>query len=131
MAEAEAMTTYGVTSRQRDLLAFIRSRIESDGVAPSFDEMCVHVGVSSKSGIHRMLSALEERGLIVRLPNRARAIALTGRIAGTLSPAETLSVRLSPDLSLAIRTEARRRDMAPADLVAKAISEWTERERVS
>jgi repressor LexA len=59
-----------LTQRQRDLLAFLRSR----ETCPSFDEMRVALGLKSKSGIHRMIEALEERGFIVRRTNRARAI---------------------------------------------------------
>lgn len=63
-----------LTPREAELLFFLRERIEAHGVAPSFDEMRVHLGLSAKSGVHRLLSGLEERGRIRRLPNRARAI---------------------------------------------------------
>lgn len=66
----------GLTSRQRELLQFIRTHFAEKGVAPTFDQMGAFLGLQSKSGVHRLLTALEERGHIRRLPNRARAIAL-------------------------------------------------------
>lgn len=69
-------TTGGLTARQRDLLTFIRRYIGQHGIAPSFDEMKAELGLASKSGIHRMISGLEERGYISRMPDRARAITL-------------------------------------------------------
>lgn len=63
-----------LTRKQRDLLEFIHKRVQRDGVPPSFDEMKDELSLSSKSGIHRLITALEERGFIKRLAHRARAI---------------------------------------------------------
>ena len=63
-----------LTSKQKELLLFIHERIKRDGVSPSFDEMKEALNLASKSGIHRLIVALEERGFIRRLPNRARAL---------------------------------------------------------
>ena len=63
-----------LTKKQLDLLAFIQKRVQRDGVPPSFDEMKVALSLRSKSGIHRLITALEERGFIRRLAHRARAI---------------------------------------------------------
>lgn len=63
-----------LTRKQRDLLEFIHKRMQRDGVPPSFDEMKEALDLRSKSGIHRLITALEERGFIRRLPHRARAI---------------------------------------------------------
>lgn len=63
-----------LTKRQHELLMLIDRRLREDGVSPSFEEMKDAVGLKSKSGIHRLISALEERGFIRRLPNRARAL---------------------------------------------------------
>ena len=63
-----------LTRKQYDLLHFIHGRLQKDGVPPSFDEMKDALDLRSKSGIHRLITALEERGFIKRLPNRARAI---------------------------------------------------------
>ncbi len=63
-----------LTKKQHDLLMFINQRIRETGVSPSFDEMKDALDLRSKSGIHRLITALEERGFIRRLPNRARAL---------------------------------------------------------
>ena len=63
-----------LTRKQHELLVFINDRLGDDGVSPSFDEMKDALGLRSKSGIHRLVSALEERGFIRRLPHRARAL---------------------------------------------------------
>ncbi len=63
-----------LTRKQQELLAFVHARLQSDGVPPSFDEMKEALDLKSKSGIHRLIIALEERGFIRRLPHRARAI---------------------------------------------------------
>src|ERR1700755_23055 len=63
-----------LTAKQRELLMFIQQRLGDDGVSPSFDEMREALDLKSKSGVHRLISALEERGFIRRLPNRARAL---------------------------------------------------------
>jgi repressor LexA len=63
-----------LTRKQLDLLEFIHKRVQRDGVPPSFDEMKEALSLRSKSGIHRLITALEERGFIRRLAHRARAI---------------------------------------------------------
>lgn len=63
-----------LTRKQHELLVFIQERLQAVGVPPSFDEMKDALDLKSKSGIHRLITALEERGFIRRLPNRARAL---------------------------------------------------------
>ena len=63
-----------LTAKQRELLQFIDDRLKQSGVSPSFDEMREALDLKSKSGVHRLISALEERQFIRRLPNRARAL---------------------------------------------------------
>ena len=63
-----------LTRKQHDLLVYINERLAQDGVSPSFEEMKEALDLKSKSGVHRLISALEERGFIRRLPNRARAL---------------------------------------------------------
>jgi repressor LexA len=63
-----------LTRKQHELLMFIQERIKEGGVSPSFDEMKEALDLRSKSGIHRLITALEERGFIRRLPHRARAL---------------------------------------------------------
>jgi len=63
-----------LTKKQKELLLFIKERLDRDGVPPSYDEMREALDLASKSGIHRLITALEERGFIRRLPHRARAL---------------------------------------------------------
>ena len=63
-----------LTRKQHELIRFIQTRLEESGVSPSFEEMKEALDLKSKSGVHRLISALEERGFIRRLPNRARAL---------------------------------------------------------
>lgn len=70
-----------LTRKQRDLLTFIETCLATDGVCPSYEEMMYATGLKAKSGIHRLIMGLEERGLIRRLPNRARAIELVNPLA--------------------------------------------------
>jgi len=63
-----------LTRKQHDLLTFINSRLNESGVSPSFEEMKDALALKSKSGVHRLINALEERAFIRRLPNRARAL---------------------------------------------------------
>ena len=63
-----------LTAKQHELIRFIQQRLEETGISPSFEEMKAALDLKSKSGVHRLISALEERGFIRRLPNRARAL---------------------------------------------------------
>ncbi|HWK41584.1 MAG TPA: transcriptional repressor LexA [Croceibacterium sp.] len=63
-----------LTAKQHELLLFIQRKLEDTGISPSFEEMKEALDLKSKSGVHRLISALEERGFIRRLPNRARAL---------------------------------------------------------
>lgn len=63
-----------LTAKQHELIRFIQKKLEESGVSPSFEEMKEALDLKSKSGVHRLISALEERGFIRRLPNRARAL---------------------------------------------------------
>jgi repressor LexA len=63
-----------LTRKQHELIRFIQQKLEETGISPSFEEMKEALDLKSKSGVHRLISALEERGFIRRLPNRARAL---------------------------------------------------------
>ena len=63
-----------LTAKQHELIRFIQAKLEETGISPSFEEMKEALELKSKSGVHRLISALEERGFIRRLPNRARAL---------------------------------------------------------
>lgn len=81
-----------LTAKQRELLLFIDGRLKEDGVSPSFDEMREALDLKSKSGVHRLISALEERGFIRRLPNRARALEVV-KLPETKAPASATPIR--------------------------------------
>ncbi len=63
-----------LTKKQKNLLIFINEKLKRTGISPSYDEMRISLNLKSKSGIHRLISALEERGFIKRLPHKARAL---------------------------------------------------------
>lgn len=75
-----------LTRKQHELLRFIQERLRESGVPPSFDEMKDALDLRSKSGIHRLIMALEERGFIRRLPNRARALEVIKMPEGLAGP---------------------------------------------
>ena len=86
-----------LTKKQHELLVFIRERLESTGVSPSFDEMKDALGLRSKSGIHRLITGLEERGFIRRLPHRARALEVL-KAPEAAVPAATTSPAFAPSV---------------------------------
>lgn len=75
-----------LTAKQHELIQFIQKRLEETGISPSFEEMKEALDLKSKSGVHRLISALEERGFLRRLPNRARALEVI-REPGDTTPA--------------------------------------------
>ncbi|MEE7446849.1 repressor LexA [Methylobacterium radiotolerans] len=112
-----------LTRKQLDLLRFIQSRMQECGVPPSFDEMKDALDLKSKSGIHRLITALEERGFLRRLPNRARAIeviripeSLTQAVPATQTPAEPR--RFTPSV-----VEGGKSKQPPAPASARMIDE--------
>ncbi len=80
-----------LTKKQRDLLLFIHQHMAEDDVPPSFEEMKDALGLKSKSGIHRLISGLEERGYIERLPHRARALQIKKLPEGIKKDSESLA----------------------------------------
>lgn len=86
-----------LTRKQHELLMFIHERLKEAGVPPSFDEMKDALDLRSKSGIHRLIRALEERGFIKRLPNRARAIEIV-RMPESTMPASQRPRGFSPSV---------------------------------
>ncbi|MBX2834127.1 MAG: transcriptional repressor LexA [Micavibrio sp.] len=75
-----------LTKKQRDLLFFIQEHMSDSDIPPSFEEMKDALGLKSKSGIHRLISGLEERGYIERLPHRARALEIKRLPEGMVKP---------------------------------------------
>ena len=86
-----------LTRKQHELLTFIEKRLNNTGVPPSFDEMRTALGLQSKSGIHRLIIALEERGFIRRLPHKARALEVIKKPQNTTSTRED-RVEFKPQL---------------------------------
>jgi repressor LexA len=80
-----------LTKKQHELLMYINQRLAATGIAPSFDEMKDALNLRSKSGIHRLISGLEERGFIRRLPHRARALEVTRLPEESAAPAAAIS----------------------------------------
>lgn len=98
-----------LTRKQHELLLFIQRRLEESGISPSFEEMKEALDLKSKSGVHRLISALEERGFIRRLPNRARALEILrqpddvsgGARPAAVSAAPSNVVELAPPKAVA------------------------------
>lgn len=86
-----------LTRKQQELLLFIHERMKESGVPPSFDEMKDALDLASKSGIHRLITALEERGFIRRLPNRARALEVI-KLPDAYSPVQPPRRGFSPSV---------------------------------
>lgn len=86
-----------LTRKQHELLLFIHERLKESGIPPSFDEMKEALDLASKSGIHRLITALEERGFIRRLPNRARALEVL-RLPDSIAPGLNAARRFSPSV---------------------------------
>jgi len=86
-----------LTRKQHELLLFIHERMKETGIPPSFDEMKEALDLASKSGIHRLITALEERGFIRRLPNRARALEVI-RMPEAYNPAPQARKGFSPSV---------------------------------
>ena len=86
-----------LTRKQYELLLFIHNRLKETGIPPSYDEMKDALDLASKSGIHRLITALEERGFIRRLPNRARALEVL-KLPETMAPAINSVRKFSPSV---------------------------------
>lgn len=97
-----------LTRKQHQLLMFLKNRLEETGVSPSFEEMKSALGLKSKSGIHRLISALEERGFIHRMPHRARALEVIRM------PDAALPAQRATDESSGFRPNVIRGDFANA-----------------
>ena len=106
-----------LTVKQRELLQFIDDRLKASGVSPSFDEMREALELKSKSGVHRLISALEERRFIRRLPNRARAlevikmpenvIVAAAPVIGSIAPAPRQQLQIAANDTIEIPLHGR------------------------
>ncbi len=102
-----------LTRKQHELLLFIHERMKESGIPPSFDEMKEALDLASKSGIHRLITALEERGFIRRLPNRARALEVI-RLPDSIAPGLNAAKKFSPSVVQGGLGRAPEKPRAPA-----------------
>lgn len=106
-----------LTKKQHELLCFINDRLEATGISPSFEEMKEALELKSKSGIHRLISALEERGFLRRLPNRARALEILKLPEGVVSEKPSNVAQFAP------RAEAKPPLSKPLPIAANDVIE--------
>ncbi len=104
------MRQYSMTPQQRSLLAFITARIRQTGVAPTYREMGTQLGLASTSGVHRLVTALEERGQIVRIAKGVRAIGLPALVDGAGLPPDVATnlARIAQVRGLSVENALRR-----------------------
>ena len=128
------MMRLGLTSKQRQLLTFIEQRLETSQVSPSFEEMRKHLGLGSKSGVFRLVEALEVRGHIVRKPNCPHSIALRRDDQAPAAPERPepalalqrlergLKIQLPPNLSRQLLIFCSERGADPGREISAALS---------
>jgi repressor LexA len=110
-----------LTSKQHALLVFIHERLEGSGVSPSFEEMKEALDLKSKSGVHRLIGALEERGFLRRLPNRARALEVVKMPDG--GSARSLGTNEAVNSKVAILADRRPEPSAKLPVAANDVIE--------
>jgi len=107
-----------LTRKQHELLMFIHERIKEQGVSPSFDEMKEALDLASKSGIHRLITALEERGFLRRLPHRARALEVL-KLPDQAAPGATRSRGFKPQVIEGARQAEAANDVRELPVLGK------------
>jgi SOS-response transcriptional repressor LexA len=105
------MTGFTLTKKQAECLAFLDSHIKETGSAPSFDQIATAINLKAKSGVHRIITALEERGHIRRLPGRSRALEIVDQSRDQLR-------YLTPDVRRWVILRAQMGNMVPETMVA-------------
>lgn len=108
-----------LTKKQKELLVFIHDRLKDGGVAPSFDEMKDALDLKSKSGIHRLITGLVERGYLQRLPNRARAVEVTRLPDDIAGAASAPKAQPSPIANMMNKVSEHIADLTTLPLVGK------------
>ena len=106
-----------LTAKQRELLQFITVRLEDSGISPSFEEMKEALDLKSKSGVHRLISALEERGFIRRLPNRARALEVIRQAEDSVAAPRAQKAAIASDNVVPLRSPTPARAAPANDVV--------------
>lgn len=117
---------YGMTPGQAKLMEFLREHMQkNDGIAPSYEEIMVAIGLNSKSGVHRMIHGLVERGLIRKISNRSRSIVI---VDGAQEAADLVGALVGADVSLIVVAAAedfcRIHGLALKGLIEHAISDY-------
>lgn len=111
----------GLTQRQTDCLNFIRNTVAAGGKAPSFNDIKTAMGLANKSSVHRLISGLEDRGYIRRLPGRSRAIAVVDPTERT-----TFFSMLAPDIRQIISSIASAENTTPEVVMREWVRERAE-----
>ncbi len=106
-----------LTRKQLELLLFINSRMKEEGVPPSFEEMKVALDLQSKSGVHRLIVALEERGFLRRMPNRARALEVI-KLPEAHAPTLSTKKGFNPSVIEGTLGKGNKSKSAPAQIAA-------------
>lgn len=129
------MTRVGLTARQRKLFAFVEAELQAGRPSPSYDEMVAFMGFASKSNVKRIVDALVERGWLVTIPNRARALALPPSAAAdevrailaerevAREAAQTATLRISVPQGFArqLADFCARQHRVPSDVILEAV----------
>lgn len=111
----------GLTQRQTECLNFIRNTVAAGGKAPTFNEIKTAMGLQSKAGVHRLISCLEDRGYIRRLPGRSRAIAVVDPTERT-----TFFSMLAPDIRQIVSSIASAENTTPEVVMREWVRERAE-----
>lgn len=111
----------GLTPRQVECLAFIKRTVAAGGKAPTFDEIKRELGVESKATVHRLISSLEDRGFIRRLPGRSRAIAIVDA-----SERSSFFQHLNPDVKAIVASVASAEGTTPEVVLREWVRERAE-----
>jgi repressor LexA len=112
-----------LTQKQKELLLFINERMRAEGVPPSFDEMKDALDLKSKSGIHRLITALVERGFIRRLPHRARAIEVLKLPESSVGASESQRRGFQPSVIEGAKARSRDLGLPPSHMIdARTVS---------
>ena len=109
-----------LTRKQHELLTFIQTRLEDSGISPSFEEMKEALDLKSKSGVHRLISALEERGFIRRLANRARALEVLRQPDSSVQRPPSRAAALAPSNSNLANSNLANSNVVQAPMRASA-----------
>lgn len=112
----------GLTRKQAECFDFMTQRKQETGIMPTLQEISDHLGYNSKSRVYGLLESMQERGVIRRLPGKARAVEIVGADPTTLT-------FLSPDVRAFLNGYAKAHDTSPETIIAERMREWAEHEK--